>query len=105
MLYIDDVGNNTIRFSNTNGGGGTDKFLPNNMVARSDEIGRVWIANKDAEDSQLDCYKPTEITVSGTVYANAGHCVQALNALFAEEAVALATTTTTTAAITTTTTT
>jgi len=104
MLYIDDIGNNTIRLSDTSGGGGTaDATFTNNAVAWSDEIDRVWCQNKDSNVMILNCYDPAKITVGGTAYANASHCAQALNALFAEEAVALLTTTTTAAATTTTT--
>lgn len=107
MLYIDDIGNNTIRFGDAVGGGTYPKFLPNNMVARTsqkagdDTTGRVWISNTDDDGNILNNYKPSDITLSGTVYTDGGAFVQAFNALMAEET--LVTTTTTTAVTTTTT--
>ena len=102
MLYIDDIGNNTIRFSDTLGGGGYDKYLPNNMVARGDEINRVWVLNSDSGLNELNSYDPANITINGVVYVYAANFVPAFNAMMAEEA---ALTTTTTTGVTTTTTT
>lgn len=102
MLYIDDIGNNTIRFGNAAGGGTYPKFMANNLIARSDEIGRVWVEETVTGTEVLNCYDPTQINLEGSVYTVAGAFVQAFNAMIAEEA--MVTTTTTTAAVTTTTT-
>lgn len=102
MLYIDDIGNNTIRFGDAAGGGTYPKFMANTLTARSDEMGRVWITDTVTEDGVLNCYDPTQINLEGSVYTVAGAFIQAFNAMIAEEA--MVTTTTTTAAVTTTTT-
>lgn len=111
MLYIDDVGNNTVRFGHAVGGGDYAKYLPNNMAARSseqvggDSVGRVWITDTDTNESVVDCYDPALITLDGVVYANPGNFVQAFNAMVEGDELVLATTTTTTELATTTTTT
>lgn len=100
MLYIDDVGNNTVRFGHEVGGGDYAKYLPNNMAARSseqvggDSVGRVWVTDTDTNESIVDCYDPAKITLDGVVYANPGNFVQAFNAMIAAEDSATTTTTT-----------
>lgn len=90
MLYIDYIGNNTIRFSNKSGGGGVDKYLPNNMQSWADEIDRIWIQDMDSELMILNCYKYSEITFNGNIYTDPETLVKEFNS------VNISTTTTTT---------
>ena len=111
MLYIDDIGNNTIRFGDAVGGGTYPKFMANNLTARCDEIGRVWVEETVDGTGIINCYDPSQINLEGSVYTVAGAFVQAFNAMIAEEAMVITTsttraaTTTTTRPVTTTTTT
>lgn len=68
MLYIDDIGNNTIRFGNAQGGGSYPKFLSKPLYAESDLLGRVWIKDGYTGINYLNCYDPSQITLEGTVY-------------------------------------
>lgn len=108
MLYIDNVGNSSIRFGDAVGGGTHPKTLPNNMVARSSEVvgndttGRVWINDTDSNANILNCYDPAQITLNGVIYGDASNFVMQFNAMIA--GTTFVTTTTTTSAVTTTTT-
>ena len=68
MLYIDDIGNNTIRFGNSSGGGEYTKYLTKPLYAESDLLGRVWIKDGYTGINYLNCYDPSQITLEGTVY-------------------------------------
>lgn len=68
MLYIDDIGNNTIRFGNAVGGGQYTKYLSKPLYAESDLLGRVWIKDGYTDINYLNCYDPSQITLDGTVY-------------------------------------
>ena len=91
MLYIDDVGNESVRFGDAVGGGDVQKTLPNNLVARSSEsvgndtTGRVWVSDKDTGAVILDVFNPALITLDGVIYPAAGNFVQAFNAMIAGE--------------------
>ena len=109
MLYIDYLGNDTIRFGDAAGGGDYQKVMSSlSLTARcaekvgDDTTGRVWIQDEDNEVDVLCNAQVSDITLNGTVYADCGAFVQAFNASIAEET--LVTTTTTTSATTTTTT-
>lgn len=94
MLYIDFIGNKSVRFSNLPDGNGRTKFMKTNLQAREDSLGLVWIANIDNWKDVLNCYPPTDITLNGTVYIVSGEFVDEFNTL-AQGTVATTTTTTT----------
>lgn len=103
MLYIDDVGNNTVRFASS-AAGANAVYYPNTLSARSDELDLVWIVDEETNNGVLNAYNPDEITLDGVVYS-APNFVQAFNAMVAGDTYVQTTTTTTTAPVTTTTTT
>ena len=114
MLYIDYLGNNTVRFGDAVGGGTNQKVFTNLLSARcaepigDDVTGRVWIQDTETGLSVLNNTVPSDITLNGVVHTNCGAFVQAFNASIAEEALVTTTSTTsttTTVPVTTTTTT
>ncbi|MBN2661586.1 MAG: hypothetical protein JXR54_09995 [Tannerellaceae bacterium] len=108
MLYIDYLGNNTVRFGDAVGGGTNQKVFGNTLAARcaepvgDDTTGRVWIQDTETGFEVLNNTKTSDITLNGAVYSDCGAFVQAFAASIAGET--LVTTTSTTAAATTTTT-
>jgi hypothetical protein len=109
MLYVDYLGNNTVRLGDAAGGGTYQKlFTASALTARcaekvgDDTTGRIWIQDGENEVDVLCNEEVSNITFNGTVYSDCGALVMAFNAAVAEET--LVTTTSTTAVPTTTTT-
>lgn len=81
MLYIDSIDNNSIRFGDAVGGGTYPKIYSKNLMARKDEIDRIWINNIDTGEAALVCALTAEITLAGSVYGTAALFVVAFNNL------------------------
>jgi len=73
MLYIDNIDDNSIRFGSAVGGGSYPRILPKTLQARADtyDTSRVWITNTQNNESMLNVYPASLITLEGTIYSAA----------------------------------
>jgi len=105
MLYITNLDNYSVRLSDTAGISGTWKVLPKDiLVARTDDLERVWITDKYTEDVILNSAPASGVNVNGSTYSSAANVVIAINSLMNNATLPTTTTTTTVAPTTTTTT-
>jgi len=81
MLYIENIDDNSIRFGSAVGGGTYNKVYPKTLQARKDEIDRIWIWHTQNNETVLDCYLVSNISLEGTVYSTAEAFVKAFNNL------------------------
>jgi len=97
MLYINEVDNYTVKFHDN---GTHSQDYGKDLVANSDDLGRVWIKGKYKRGNVLNSALPEDITLEGNVYSVAEQFVSDFNLLMNNQSlvgpVEVTTTTTTT---------
>jgi hypothetical protein len=93
MLYINEIDDYTVKFHDN---GDNSQIYSKDLVARADAKGRIFITGKYKGENVLNSALPSEITLEGTVYADAEQCASNINLLMNNQALVEVTTTTTT---------